>query len=334
MFNKQLTINMSNWENEDYLAWIATGCPVVTTVVALVLQGIRSMSSKIDNLPNLQELYYYSSDGTTIPSTIGALHNLRTLYLANNRLETIPSEIGNLNNLETLDLSENLLTTIPAEIGNIQNISNLSISGNPIEYIPPNIRRLFIRQKHAQGVYIDAQSVHNSTVQQTIKDSILRLISIPPTIESDKVLSYILTDSTLTDFTKQSIVEYTQNTDLISELNVSFLDVLTAVWNRIVNNEYSTDIKKVLNCEMEDSKCKCFTGRVSRLVNCLSGFDSLVEVKIADNEQIGNVIAVVGDRLIAERRYTTNLHKEIANTELKELGYSDDVIDAWINYIE
>ena len=39
------------------------------------------------------------------------------------------------------------------------------------------------------------------------------------------------------------------------------------------------------------------TGKISRLVNCLTGYDDLVDVEIADKEQIGIVIEIVRNRL-------------------------------------
>ena len=332
--------NLQNLEMLDLtrnkLTTVSTSIGNLHRLEKLSLTGnqLTTVPVEIWNLINLRTLSLSANNIITIPLDIVNLSNLRTLIISFNNITAIPAEIGNLINIRTLNLASNNITAIPAEIGNLINLQAFDISENPIDYIPPNVRRLLNRQTHAQGVYNDAQSVHNSTVQQSIKDSILRLISIKPTLESAKVIASILTDSNLTAFTKQSLVEYARNTDLIIEVNVSFLDVLTAVWNRIMTNDHSTEIKRVLNNEMEDAECKCFTGRMSRLVNCLSGFDSLVDVKIADNEQIGNVVAVIGDRLKDEGRYTVVLHKEIANGALKELGYSDDVIDAWINYIE
>jgi len=46
----------------------------------------------------------------------------------------------------------------------------------------------------------------------------------------------------------------------------------------------SNEIKEVLNEEIKDSLCKCFTGRLSRMINCLSGFDPRVQVKISESE--------------------------------------------------
>ena len=55
---------------------------------------------------------------------------------------------------------------------------------------------------------------------------------------------------------------------------------------------------------------------MSRLINCLNGFDSLVNIQIAGNEQLGQVIQAV-----------------IVNLERKN-KYDEDVIEEWVLHIE
>ena len=98
--------------------------------------------------------------------------------------------------------------------------------------------------------------------------------------------------------------------------------------------EDTNEIKRILNTEISDSQCKCFTGRMSRLVNCLNGFDDLVNIKISDNEQIGNVITVIKEKLCSENKYDVDLHRELATKELTERGYDTKIIDEYVSYIE
>ena len=74
------------------------------------------------------------------------------------------------------------------------------------------------------------------------------------------------------------------------------------------------------------------TGRISRLVNCLAGYDDLVVIEIADKEQIGTVIEIVRNRLGAN--YPVEEHRKISILELVERGYSREIIDEWVGYIE
>jgi hypothetical protein len=72
---------------------------------------------------------------------------------------------------------------------------------------------------------------------------------------------------------------------------------------------------------------------MSRLINCLNGFDDHIVIHISNNEQIGNIIILIKDKLIAENNYTIELHKEIVIKELYERGYDKGIIDEWIEYI-
>jgi hypothetical protein len=81
---------------------------------------------------------------------------------------------------------------------------------------------------------------------------------------------------------------------------------------------------------MHESICKCFTGRISRLINCLNGFDELVNIKIAGNEQISQIISLIQNKLEKEGIYNIKLHKEQVKNSLIELNYDSDIINELI----
>ena len=85
---------------------------------------------------------------------------------------------------------------------------------------------------------------------------------------------------------------------------------------------------------MTDSICKCFTGRMSRLINCLNGIDDRVSITISDNEQIGNIIISIIKKLEEKSEYTIELHRELVEKELLERGFTQDIIQIWIDSIE
>jgi hypothetical protein len=85
----------------------------------------------------------------------------------------------------------------------------------------------------------------------------------------------------------------------------------------------------VLDTELTDSECKCFTGRITRLVNCLNGFDTDVIINISDNEQLSNLMVLINNK------YTVKEDKVKALTEaMKERGFSQEKIDEWVEYVE
>ena len=231
-----------------------------------------------------------------------------------------------------LEIDNNQLTSIPPEIGQLRYLIRFQFQNNPIDHIPPNIVRLLNRQRTAQGIYGDTQSVHNSHIQKTIKESIFRLLREKP--EGTEVIPLILCDPVLSQFTKESLVEYSRDESVHTELNLAFSDLLILVWNRILLSPHADEIKAVLNTEMKDAECKCFTGRISRLLNCLNGFDPLVAIQISDNEQIGNVISLVKTQLVEKNEYTIEKHTKLATERLRELGVKDEEIEVWLSYIE
>jgi hypothetical protein len=89
-----------------------------------------------------------------------------------------------------------------------------------------------------------------------------------------------------------------------------------------------------MNTEMDDADCKCFTGKMSRLINCLNGYDSRVVITMADNDQISNIIIIEKEKLEIEGRYTTESHKDNVRRAMKERKYPLDIIEEWISYIE
>ena len=331
----RLTPKMTTWYYKEYKALLVSGCPENETVTTLLLErnNLTSIPSDIGKLRNLTILRLDHNKLTSIPPDIGQLGNLTQLYLEVNRLTSIPHEIGQLGNLTILRLNNNNLTLIPSEIGQLRNLTYLWLYNNPIEHIPLNVARILERQRPvSQGVYADAQSVHNATIQQTLRESMMRLLN--EKITEKEVIPLVLSDTVLTPFAKESLVEYSRDDSIHTELNVTFSDVLIIVWNRIMISPHSDEIKAVLNTEMTDAECKCFTGRISRLVNCLNGFDELVVIKISDNEQVGNVISIIKTKLEEANEYTVERHKAEAGKLLQELGVKDEEIAIWMEYIE
>merc|ERR1712196_91330 len=63
----------------------------------------------------------------------------------------------------------------------------------------------------------------------------------------------------------------------------------------------------------------CFTGRISRLLNCLTRIDPLVHIHIVN---LNDMFRNVGIRLIEEDKYTTEAHQSQFEKELEEdYGY-------------
>ena len=280
----------------------------------------------IDNKYNLQILDLSKNQITEIKN-IDNLVELHNLYLSNNMITEIKN-INNLVNLQMLDLSNNMITEIPLTI--LNNI-NLIYFSHDIEVVNPIITRFLNRntiKANKIAVYNDNQNVHNSDINKSISKSIYAILTTPE--KNNFYMNNILCDPILTTETKESLVEYCACNDVHSTLNVTFAEVLHSVWCIIQKHTDSIEIKQILNAEMSESICKCFTGRLSRLINTLNGFDDRVCIMISNNDAIGNIIVMTiaknKDKNIIEQ-------KEICKLELLSRGYEVDIIDKWIEYI-
>ena len=115
-------------------------------------------------------------------------------------------------------------------------------------------------------------------------------------------------------------------------LNITFKELFIAVvieMNKLSPN-LQIEIQKKLNEEIQESECKCFTCRLSRLVNCLSGYSNKVKIEMSENEEINNIISII----IKKRELKTiEILKEVI-IALKEQGYVNEKIIEWLEYIE
>jgi hypothetical protein len=204
----------------------------------------------------------------------------------------------------------------------LRNLILFQYINNPIEYIPPQVLRYLNNQNTIKEIYNDKQNVHNHNIQNSIHKSIEYLIKDKPSISIDQMRQEIKNQC----LSYELILDYCEDQSVHSVLNVTFEEVLNSVWSKISIHNDRQEIIKVLNIEMLDSECKCFTGRLTRLVNCLSGFDDNIKMQISDNEQMSNISKILYDKYTNIEDYERELRKEF-----EERGYSEEDIQMWIS---
>jgi hypothetical protein len=282
----------------------------------------------LNGLTNLQDLWLDNNKIKKI-SGLDTLSRLKKLGISNNQIEEIEG-IEKLYNLQNLWLSNNKITNVPFTIMNLRNLNHLHVgsSCNVDTIIERFINRN--RIKDNKTIYSDLQNVHDSCIVKSIKESIYKIIIDQKDMMIDHTLKDIINDKILSEITKEQLLEYCQDKIIHSSLNLTFEEVLCSVWKIISEHSEQDEIKKILNEEMKDSICKCFTGRLSRLVNCLNGFDSRVSIKINDKEQILNVIIKI------RNMYIDDIEKQKKETikELTNRGYDKNIINEYIVYLE
>jgi len=269
--------------------------------------------------------------------------------------------IYNLTNLLYCDLSFNLLTNIPDNISTLQkllyfnissnNITNLPIdiilcrfmyfiyNNNPINYnIMSPIIINFLRNK-LRGIYNDGENVHSSSIQQGLKNSIINIFKQTETLNPTETLVNL---EPLSNIAKTNI-EKALNIDIIhSTLYCSFKDVFIRVWYLINKHQAKNDLLKILDNEMSEmDDSVCFVGKITRLVNILSGFYEYININISENEQISaiilNITSKFNKNLVDVRDYEKEYEYEyelkgLIIKELTERGYDKDTINKWCNF--
>jgi len=290
------------------------------------------------NLPNLEILYCYGNQLKYLPKNM-YFPNLYYLDCSRNKLRHLP-KIINFPNLNFLDCCFNNLTQLPLCILNFHHLEYINYDNNPIE-LSPQIARFVQRIQNGfinkLNVYSDTQNIHNTTIQLSVKDSINNITSRLdlPKYNLETLISLILDDPYLD--CKDQLIEYCNDDSVHSLLLLTFSEVVWFTLQTIHKDfkiETQQEIKKILNQEMKAAECKCFTGRMTRVVNCLNGISPLVSIQIQDSEQIGNIIFIIKEQLDASRTYTIETHKELVSKEMTERGYTKENIDIWIEYIE
>ena len=292
------------------------------------------------NFPNLRTFDCSMNNLKSLPENMNC-PNLYNLYCYNNQLYKLPENM-NFPNLHTFYCDNNQLKQLPVSIFNSINITDIRYHNNTIE-LSPQIAR-FLNMIHTKphdklSVYNDKQNIHNTTIQLSVKDSINKLTSRSdvPKYKKDILHHIISENDILTEKSKKLLFEYIKDTTVHSLLLLTFSEVLWYTLQTIIkdfNKSTQKQIYEIMNQELMDAESKCFTGRMSRIINCLNGFSKLVLICINDSEQIGNIIVMVKNRLTILSIYTVEKHKEEVRKELLERGYKEDVIKEWVVYIE
>ena len=296
-------------------------------ILNLGYNQLTFLPPEIGKLTHLTRLYLGRNQLTSLPPELWQLTHLITLCLMHNQLTSLSTEIGQLTHLTILSLGGNQLTSLPVAICNLRN-AKMSYSGNPITYLPPQVDRFLQQQQVGQELYSDPQSVHNTDIQRGFRQSVEKLSENKPVLTTDETLTEVLA-SNLCSQTKQALAEYCSDTTVHSVLNLTFSEILQMVWNRIRNHPAKGEILTVLDQEMSDALCQCFTGRITRLVNCLNGFDPDVRFTISDAEQLSNLVVLIRTKFSSLSEQRLQLENEMS-----ERGYPPEKIQEWTDYLE
>lgn len=291
---------------------------------------ITEICSHMSGLKRLQELSMSNNMIVTFPDFLTDMVSLKCLILSNNKITEIPVKINNMSNLVKFTMDNNKLLSLPNELSELSKLNIFTFHNNLIETISSELQEFFDKVNSNGGIaYLDKESMEKKYDEYLEKEK-----KRAELIEKIKAYNYLEDDEFKLE-TRRALAEYNASTEMHSSFEVTFKEVFDKMMEILIVRTHDKpdlrkEIKRRFDEEMMDSECKCFTGRITRLVNCFSGyFTDLVEIKLSDSEEIGNIITVI------KSKYDDIevVKKEVA-AEMKSRGYEQEKIDEWIGYIE
>ena len=302
-----------------------------TNLNELSLKTNRINELKIDMFPNnLTSLYLSNNKIRNFHSNI-LPQSIKILFLDFNKITKIydnsfPPFI------QEIYLQYNYISEIPLSILEYPRLIQIIYKSNPIEYIPLPVTRWLNRMNTMindnNDIYKDRQNIHNSNIQQSFRNSLSNILKDKLSYSLDHCKNELL-KSNCSEEVKRELINFCDDQTQHSIYLITFSDLFLYVMNRILSNQnHSLELFNILDQEMKDTICKCFTGRMTRLLNVLNGFYPDIQILIGTNEQISNII------INLKNKFNGIILKQKIIDELMERGYEQSIIDEWISYIE
>ena len=182
-----------------------------------------------------------------------------------------------------------------------------------------------------------AQNVHNSDIQDSFSKSVGNIMTNPaPRIPDylNKIWWYYLFDGLNIPANLLFIGLVKSNCSInsvVSRNGVTYAEILERIWAISESHEHGKEIRNVLREEITAGAQVCFTGKVTRLVNTLTGFIPDVQVGYSENEQINN--AVIATMRKCEQNPDLNLRDEVKKV-LDGLNVEESKQAIWLDALE
>jgi hypothetical protein len=304
----------------------------INSIVSLPenIELVQMMNNSIGRIPDwildCKKLYIFKvDDDVIIPKNFKTILNAR-------RINTIEENYYENNNMIIPDNK----IDIPNEHMNVADDNNDIIDDeemyndgdeffNNNDFVDDDIIDNF--QDNRLDIYSDEQNIHDTTIQSSLTRSINNILS-----SNLYFRNYDLFDAVGNSGLSYTIIRYIMencNDKTVHEqTNITYDKLFRYVFNYIWNSEHYDELIKILEEEIIEGLDLCFIGRLTRLVNVLSGYHNGVNLTINDKSQIGNIAILLRSKYKGEE-LKINFIKE-----MKERGFDNKIINEWIEYIE
>jgi len=231
--------------------------------------------SFLKNMKDLEFIDANNNDIVEIPD-LSELSKLKVINVKYNNIievkkEYIPSTIYSIN------LSNNKIKKIDDVFYDVS--YNMYLYNNPLVEVSERLKSIINGKNsfYKLKIYNDNENVHDRSIQK----SLLKNIEI---LKKDKIYSV--------DFSEFSekireIISMNINTNDVHFLsNMNYKEILELVCTRIFKSPYKNELIRILEYEILESVDVCFLGKITRIVNVLSGYFDDITFEIDENDQI------------------------------------------------
>ena len=182
---------------------------------------------------------------------------------------------------------------------------------------------------------IDNQNVHDHAVVSTTKKNIENIKINNKDYRNE--IENVLLETDLSDKEKVDalhVLNKLQDTSH-SSYNVSEIEVLSGVWNKVKNNkDHSEILFKQLASGVEHGSVVCSSGKIARIISTLDGIDeSITQTRPmwVVREELGNLAARIRNDVPDSLEAAKQFEKEATDQYINKLGFKDTIMNPIIS---
>jgi hypothetical protein len=288
-------------------------CPDIMYVGEIIKVFYREMN----NIPRMEGLNVdLGSEDFILNYQLGILE----MFIRCNS-NYFPQEVYQVANF-MLDISENIIYSERVRFSYMDVVGRLQSRLSPANC---NRYTAIFNRTRGQGtntnkkfssVYNDSQNVHDSSINRSVIENAKKLVEQVPQGYDYSISKFYTRIKRHIPIDKEPVINAALNrirNDVASfGAGITLQMVLIAVEYEIIHFiQYKEEAYSRLIEELYDAEKYCATGYLSRLVNSLSGYSKIVEIKISDYEQLKNVIGTMVEKEVGKS--DEDLYSEMLN---------------------
>jgi hypothetical protein len=181
------------------------------------------------------------------------------------------------------------------------------------------------------------QNVHNSDIQDSFSDCVKIIMNSEepknPNYLNSFYYYYILDGLNISNnllFINHVKHMCETDTSIVSRNGVTYGEIFERIWAITQAHEHKNEIRSILREDVYNARNVCFTGKVTKLVNSLSGFVDGISVGYSVKEQINNRVIMI----MRENEDTPLLIKDKVKEALNELKIPEDKQHEWLDQFD